>query len=264
MSRTDEMLRAVASSALDYGRALFTRPISLRDPKHCDVPELRGAQIAAVYYNLRVAGDFYEVWRVSRSRVLFGLLDLAGRREDTRDILVAVQRTLRNLGGRLFSRNDFNEAEAMSELCQEVNRTVLEVAGTVRSCPGFIGCYNEDLGTLCYANAGHIPGLLRDSFGISALPATGLPFGLFSHATQRASACALLPGAALLIVSRGIVEGECGGEEFGLERVRESLGGATVNTAQDLCLRVLQASQHFMRQSPTHNDITTLAVLRHL
>ena len=39
---------------------------------------MRGAEVAAVYYNLRVAGDFYEFLRVGPSRVLFALLDLAG------------------------------------------------------------------------------------------------------------------------------------------------------------------------------------------
>ncbi len=57
------------------------------DPLHTDVPTLRGAEVAAVYYKQRVAGDFYEFLRVGPSRVLFGLLDLAGRREHTREIL---------------------------------------------------------------------------------------------------------------------------------------------------------------------------------
>ena len=65
------------------------------EPRHSDVPLLRGAEFAAVYYNLRVAGDFYEFLRVGPSRVLFALLDLAGRRGDTREILVATQSTFR-------------------------------------------------------------------------------------------------------------------------------------------------------------------------
>ncbi len=54
------------------------------DPRHSDVPLLRGAEIAAVYHSQRVAGDFYEFLRVGPSRVLFGLFDLAGR-ERTRE-----------------------------------------------------------------------------------------------------------------------------------------------------------------------------------
>ena len=92
---------------------------------------------------------------------------------------------------------ELNEAEAIIELCHEVNRAILETAGEVRSCAAFMGCYNEDLGTVCYTNAGHTSGLLRDQTGVTAFEATGMPLGLFSHATHSASTCALVPGAVL-------------------------------------------------------------------
>jgi len=234
----------------------------LVNPRHTDVPTLRGADIAALYYKVRVAGDFYEFLRVGPSRVLFGLLDLAGRREDTREILIATQNTFRIRAPKLFAGRDFNEAEAMIELCYEINRTILQFAEGVRSCPAFIGCYNEDLGTVCYANAGHTPGLLRDGTGLTQLEATGLPLGLFSHVTQSPSTCALVPGAALLILSRGIAEGGYRGEEFGLERVRETFQKADFLTAQELCVTILEAAQQFMGAPPSHNDVTTLALLR--
>lgn len=232
------------------------------DPRHSDVPTLRGAEMAAVYYKLRMAGDFYEFLRVGPSRVLFGLLDLAGRRGDTREILIATQNTFRARAAELFAGEDFNEPEAMIELCHDLNRTILQFAGGVRSCPAFLGCYNEDLGTICYTNAGHTPGLLRDQTGTTPLEATGLPLGLFSHATHDAPTCALMPGAVLLIVSRGIVEVEFDGEEFGLEGVRDCFQRATLNTARELCLTMLQTTQQFMHVPPTHNDVTTLALLR--
>src|ERR1700687_2765893 len=130
------------------------------DPLHCDTPALRHAEIAAVYSGQRVAGDFYEFLRVGPSRMLFVLLDIAGLRADTREILIAVQKTFRSLAPKLFAGEDFNETTAMIELCNEMNLTILR--GGLRSRPAFIGCYNEDLGTVCYANAGHTPGLLRD------------------------------------------------------------------------------------------------------
>jgi phosphoserine phosphatase RsbU/P len=230
------------------------------DPLHCDVPALRDAEIAAVYYDHRMAGDFYEFLRVGRSRMLFVLLDMAGRRADTRETLIAAQTTFRTLAPKLFAGEDFNEMTAMMKLCYQMNPTILR--GGVRSCPAFIGCYNEDLGTVCYANAGHTPGLLRDGAGITLLEATGLPLGLFSHTTQSAATCALVPGAALVAVSRGIVEAEYDGEEFGLERMQQSLQHATARSAHGLCLDLLQAIQSFAQCPLTHNDVTALALVR--
>ena len=238
-------------------RAASPRPT---DPLHCDVPALRDAEIAAVYYDHRMAGDFYEFLRAGQSRMLFALLDMAGRRADTRQTLIAAQSTFRTLAAKLFAGEDFNETTAMMKLCYQMNLTILR--NGVRSCPAFIGCYNEELGTVCYANAGHTPALLRDAAGITLLEATGLPLGLFSHTTQSAATCALVPGAALLAVSRGIVEAEYDGEEFGLERTRMSFQHATAQSAHGLCLDLLQAIQNFTQSAPTHNDVTTLALLR--
>jgi serine phosphatase RsbU (regulator of sigma subunit) len=267
MPEQTQIMRVLNSSPVELVRSIFRQDeetVAPVEPRHTDVPLLRGAEFAAVYYNLRVAGDFYEFLRVGPSRVLFALLDLAGRRGDTREILAATQSTFRTAAPQLFSGDDFNEAEAIIELTHEVNRTILQFAGGVRSCPAFIGCYNEDLGTVCYTNAGHTSGLLRDPGGVTLLEATGLPLGLFSHATHSASTCALVPGAVLLIVSRGIVEAEFGGEEFGLDGVLNTFKSVTVNTAQNLCLTILKTAQQFMQVPPTHNDVTTLALLRNV
>jgi|HubBroStandDraft_5_1064220.scaffolds.fasta_scaffold28609_2 serine phosphatase RsbU (regulator of sigma subunit) len=240
------------------------------DPIRCEAPVLRHAEIAAAYAGMRMAGDFYEFLRVGPSRMLFVLLDMAGLRADTREILIAVQNTFRTRAPALFAGEDFNETTTMIALCNEMNRTIL--SSGVRSCPAFIGCYNEDLGTVCYANAGHTAGLLRDRSGITTLEATGLPLGLFSHTTQSAAACHLIPGSALLVVSRGIVEADYqdqdqsdqneAGTEFGLDGAKECLLHAGTLGAYDLCLAMLQAARKFTPSTPTHNDLTTLALVR--
>ena len=107
------------------------------------------------------------------------------------------------MGSQRFSYEEVNEADAMMEFCLELNLSIRRAAYGVRSCAAFLGCYNEELGTICYANAGHTPGLLRDPSGITELPATGLPLGLFSASTYEAPTAALQHGASLLLVSRG-------------------------------------------------------------
>jgi serine phosphatase RsbU (regulator of sigma subunit) len=230
------------------------------EPVRSDTPNLREAEIAAVYYDHRMAGDFYEFLRVGKSRLLFALLDMAGRRSDTREVLIDAQNTFRTLSPRLFGGDDFNEATAMMNLCHAMNRTILDRG--VRTCPAFIGCYNEDLGTVCYANAGHTPALLRDASGITQLEATGLPLGLFSHATLGASTCALARGAALLAISRGIVEAGSTEEEFGLHRTIQAFDRAGGQSAHALCIDILQAVSNFTHTAPTHNDVTALVLAR--
>ena len=254
---------AVLPSAINMRSLLNRRKAQIPDePVHAEVPELRDAEAAAVYYGQRQGGDFYDFVRVTEERVLFGLLDVAGAIEENRAIVSAAQDTFRNLGVSLFGKDDVNEADAMSELCLELNRTVMNTARGVRACPAFVGCYNETLGVICYFNAGHTPGLVRDRNGVAELSATGLPLGLFSHATCEAPMVGLEPSAALLLVSRGIVEGKRRGHEFGLQGVKESLQRAAAASAKEICVSALDGVRQFMGTAPTHNDVTSLALRR--
>ncbi len=244
-------------------------PPPVLEPVPSEFPEIRGADIAAITYGKRVAGDFYDSLRVSPERILFGLLDVAGRRENNLPVLAAATKIFRTLGAELFAAPDINESEAMVTLCIQLNRGVMEAAKGVHSCPAFLACYHESFGTLCYTNAGHEPGLLRDSTGITELTSTGLPLGLFSHATCDAPTVALEKGAVLLLVSRGVVEGQCKDkkgeeQEFGLERVRERLQADSAANAQAECKSILNAVGEFTCEPLITDDMTALALVRKL
>lgn len=228
--------------------------------------KIGGADIAAVFTGKRVAGDFYDSIRTSPERVLIGLLDVAGRREDNRHILTHAQEVFRTVGSQLFSSADINESDAMTELCLRLNRGLIDICCGVHSCPAFIACYHEKFGTLCYCNAGHTPGLLRDDAGVTELASTGLPLGLFSHATSDAPTIALEKRAALLLVSRGVIE--CEGhsqgstDAFGLDRVKQLLLDLSAGSALSLCTSVLDAVSEFGRTIPACDDRTALALIR--
>ena len=230
-------------------------------------PKVDGAEIAATTYGKRVAGDFYDSLRVGPERILFGLLDVAGRRETNQLMLSTAQNIFRSRGAELFAQDDINESEAMVALCLQLNRGLMEAAAGVHPCPAFLGCYHERLGTLCYTNAGHTPGLLRDNTGIVELASTGLPLGLFSHATCEAPTVALQKGAVLLLVSRGVVEGKCKDaksedEEFGLERVNERLQSEAASSAQGISASILNSVGEFTCQPLVPADMTALAFVR--
>jgi serine phosphatase RsbU (regulator of sigma subunit) len=251
-------------------RSLFRsrdrEPHSAVEPVPTVFPVIEGAGIAAVFVGKRIAGDFYDSIRVSPQRVLIGLLDVAGRREDNRHLLIAAQDVFHNLGTQLFSGPDINESDAMTELSHGINRRLIDVCCGVHNCPAFLACYHEKFGTLCYTNAGHTPGLLRDSTGIAELASTGLPLGLFSHATSDAPIVGLESKAALLLVSRGVIscEGRHSGssDEYGLDRVKQVFQHAPAATAQDLCTSILNSVNDFGGDAPLCDDRTALALVR--
>ena len=196
-----------------------------------------------------------------RSGVIFGLLDVAGRKEENHHIVTAARQTFQSLGTERFATHDINEADVMMEFCLELNLSIRRAASGVRSCAAFVGCYNEELGTICYVNAGHTPGLLRDVTGITELPATGLPLGLFSASTYEAPTVALQRGASLLLVSRGVVEAAYKREEFGLQRVKTHFEQAQQESARQVACVILDQVQQFLKATP-ENDVTALALVR--
>jgi serine phosphatase RsbU (regulator of sigma subunit) len=253
--------------ALFHSRAPEVVPEA--EPVPGEFPKIQGAEIAASTFGARVAGDFYDSVRVSPERILFGLLDVAGRRENNQILLSAAQKLFRTVGSELFSAPDVNEAEAMVTLCIQLNREIMEAAAGVHSCPAFMGCYHEGFGTLCYTNAGHTSGLLRDGTGIIELPSTGLPLGLFSHATCDAPTVALEKGAVLVLVSRGVVEGKCKDDkvedqEFGLERVKALLQADNSRIPGTVCASILNSVGEFTCEPLVPDDMTTLTLVRSL
>ena len=256
------MVAFVARQTMRNLFAFAKAELPLASPAHAQAPELREAELAAIYYGQRKGGDFYDFVRVSPIRVVFALLHVAGRLDENRGIVAAAQSTLRKSGAELLAEDDTNEADAMIEMCLQLNKSILQAAGRTCPCPVFAGCYNEGLGTVCYFNAGHTPGLLRDETGITELHATGLPLGLFSHCTPDASIVALAPGSALLVVSRGTVEAKRKGEELGMEPVKANLHRSRTLTAREICSRVVEQVQEFMRKTPASNDVTVLALAR--
>ena len=239
---------------------------TLRRPQPTLIPQLGNSSICALYRAARVGGDFYDFLVTDSGRLVFLLLDVAGKREEALDISAAVQDRMRPLVAALLREHDVNEALVLPTLLIEVNRAILRAAHGVRCAPAFLGCYVEELGTLAYVNAGHTPALLKDHDGVTQLEANSIPLGLFSHATQDARITAIQPGAALLLVSRGLVESKAGSEEYGIGRLAECVSRVSFQDAHDLCAQVLADVKTFTesawRPKEPENDVTTLALVR--
>ena len=225
-------------------------------------PKVRGAEIGAAVAGARTGRDFCDSFRVNSMRVLFGLLELSGHRQQQSRVFPIVQQALRTAASELLFVAEVNETEALSELCLRLNRSIIDAAGTAHSTPAFVGCYNEDLGTVCYFNAGHAPGLVRQSSDTSELAATGLPLGLFSHTMNEASIIALEPGSSLILVSKGVVDTTAKGERFGLRGVEAAWPSSSVGSAHDRCLSVLRAAQHYSDTRKPHQGLTALVLIR--
>ena len=229
-------------------------------------PSLQKAEISAATAGAHHERDYCDSFRINPVRVLFGVFDLFGRGRQPSKLLPGVQEDFHTAGTQLLSPLEINETEALSELCLQLNRAIIQMAGTAHSCPAFVGCYNENVGILSYFNAGHTPGLVKHSSDhsddISELGPTGLPLGLFSHGMNEASVIALEPGAAVVLVTKGVVSTLSKGEKFGLGRVKLALHNSRATSAHGLCTSILHAAQNYSSDSKTEQGLTALALIR--
>jgi serine phosphatase RsbU (regulator of sigma subunit) len=249
---------------------------NLRKPAPSVVPKLPATELAAGYRAARTGGDFYDFLTVQDTKLLFVMLDIAGKRETALHIAAAAQELFREEGQRLFNDSALEDSEAITKLLLEMNRKIMAEAGGVRCAPAFLGCYDEEINTLTYINAGHTPAVLKDSEGTLLLAANGLPLGLFSHSTHDSQYCALDEGAVLVLVSRGVIESKGANDDFGIKRVQDILSTGGFSSANAVCQMILQAVESHQKQpsrfGPTlhiaglggeePNDVTTLALLR--
>jgi sigma-B regulation protein RsbU (phosphoserine phosphatase) len=233
-----------------------------RQPVRATIPEVTGASVAAEYRPVRVGGDFYDFVQISPTRVVLTLLDIAGKREPAMDVAAAVQDAFRAKATELFTPLDVNQSVALDLLFIEMNRALRTASGGVRYCPGFLATYEAELGTLNYVNAGHHPGLIRDASGITALASTGLPLGLFHHATHEAQVSVLTPGASFVLVSKGFMEAKSRRQEFGMDRLREAYAALPFRDAKDLTTGLLDALTQFTKGAIPANDMTAVALVR--
>ena len=234
------------------------------EPVAAGFPVLRDAQIAAVFAGQRSAGDFFDSIRVSRSRVLFGLLDVAGRREQNQDLLATAQRVFREAGTELLSRRKSTKPTLLPNSVFSLIAPLSTPQAVCTPAP-----HSPDATTKSW---GRCVTSTRDTL----LPSCGIPrmfrnwaprdfrSGLFSHTTSDSQIIALEPGATLLLVSRGVVGAECNGEEFGLRRVEAALQNSAGANAHDVCVTVLDAMLQFACATPVQDDATCLTLIRQL
>ena len=237
-----------------------------RTPAPLVLPVMDAVRVDLQYHQTRNGGDFFDALTADASRLVFLFMDIAGRRVGAMELAASAQDDFRSRTPALLT-GAINEAEAVSELCMHLNRTILATAGRAHMTAAFVGVLNSGVGALTYINAGHVPGLLLTPNSAEFLESTGLPLGLFSHATHEAGFRVIPRGGALLMVSRGIIEARNGvlehigrSHEFGAEGLMKAAIGVQ-RVAQPLCRTVLDSAiAHAGRQFD--NDMSVAAISR--
>lgn len=112
-------------------------------------------------------------------------------------------------------------------------------------------------------NAGHVPPLVLRRDGVEPVGATGMPIGLFCGEEFSVRHLALAPGDSLLLYTDGISEArDTAGEEFGRERLGDSVRARRALAPKGIVAACLEDWAIFRRGAPMLDDVTLMAIRR--
>jgi serine phosphatase RsbU (regulator of sigma subunit) len=155
-----------------------------------------------------------------------------------------------------------SEVASPARVLEKTNRYFLGSASTGRLASVFYGTLDLEGGTLRYANAGHLPPLLRKPNGIwRTLETTGMVLGALDRVAYGERTVAIDPGDLVVLYSDGITEAENGSGDF----FEESRMTAVIDELPDSSVQAVASAiaDELARFAPGEpSDDRTLVVVR--
>jgi serine phosphatase RsbU (regulator of sigma subunit) len=219
------------------------------------LPAMRALEYAgACVQTRRVGGDYYDFLDLGQQRLGLVLGDIAGKGMPAALLMANLQANIRSQYA--------IAAEQPERLLQSVNRLFYENTADNAYATLFYAEFDDRTGTLRYGNCGHLPGLLlREDERVERLGSTAPVVGLFPTLECPTEECRLSPGDLLAIYTDGISEAmNSGGEEFGEERLIETLQRCRRSSPPEVVAAVLDDVRRFSPHEQT--DDVTLIVAR--
>ncbi len=219
-----------------------------------DLPDVPGFEVGRVYSpgSGMMAGDFYDVFRVSPTRVAAVIGDVTGHGIDASITAFQAKYLLR-----VFLREYRDPAQAIEEL----NAMMFSQAPPEEFISLLSVVFDTDAGTLRFASAGHPAAWLWHDREVQPLRATGPLLLLDPGAGFFSREIDLEEGDTLLLYTDGLAEARDGQQLFGEERIAQFLRRDPGVDPNVLCKSLLEAARDFA-SAPLNDDVAILAIRR--
>jgi serine phosphatase RsbU (regulator of sigma subunit)/catechol 2,3-dioxygenase-like lactoylglutathione lyase family enzyme len=215
-------------------------------------PPLKTLEYAGTCIQARkVGGDYYDFLDLGAGRLGFVIGDISGKG-------IAAALLMANLQANLRSQCAIALDQPQRLLCA-VNQLFCENTLDGAFATLFFAEYDDNAGTLRYANCGHLPAvLLRTGGSVELLHATGTVLGIFKEWDCSIGELQILPGDILALYTDGITESyNAADEQFGEERLIAALRAHDGMCSQALLESIVAEVQRFSPHEQ-HDDITLI------
>jgi serine phosphatase RsbU (regulator of sigma subunit)/catechol 2,3-dioxygenase-like lactoylglutathione lyase family enzyme len=246
-SRVAERLEAERRAAreLEIARQVQARLFPQR------LPPLRSLEYAGTCVQARqVGGDYHDYLDLGHGRFGLVIADIAGKGMAAALLMANLQANLRSQSA--------TASERPEAFLESVNQLFYENTDASAYATLFFAEYDDATQRLCYANCGHLAGLvIRRSGEVERLESTCTVVGLFQEWSCQTAQFRLMADDLLALYTDGITEAFSDEEEeFGECRLIDALRKHSHKDADSIVACVLEDLRQFSREP--HDDITLI------
>jgi serine phosphatase RsbU (regulator of sigma subunit) len=202
----------------------------------------------------QVGGDFYDVFDLGNNK--FGVLigDVADKGIPSAIFMARTHALI------------IAEADSMvppGEVLRKVNRHLTHLEKSAQFVTALYGVLDTETGAFSYARAGNEPPLLLYPHGeVQRLQhKPGMALGLVQDITLDEYTLFLPKGSLLVMFTDGMTD--CrnpAGEQFGLERIKQTMAELETASAQSGCDQLLETLRNYQNGSRQDDDVALIAV----
>lgn len=193
-----------------------------------NIPQISGIEVAGAWQPANaVSGDYYDVIALDEFRLAICIGDVVGKGITAALLMANLQAAFR-----AFASADASPAS----VCGKLNAFICGNVASGKFISFFYCIVDARDRSLAYENAGHCPAqLVRRSGETTALTGEGAVLGVLPDWIYRDNHLQLETGDRLVLFTDGVTEAEnaCG-DEFGEERVVQSLHDSTGRSAEEV------------------------------
>ena len=218
-----------------------------------EIAQVPGFEVVAAWEPARlVGGDYYDVIRLSATKLAICIADVVGKGVSAALLMANVQATVRAYA---------SEAAAPAWLCTRVNEILCSNLASDKFVTLFYGILDAESRTIRYTNAGHLPPVEVHASGrAEQLTAGGAVLGVFRDWQYEDTVARLECGDRLFLFTDGITEAtRSDGEEFGESGILEAVRAGAHLSPSDLNAHLLAEVNRFCN-SQLHDDATLLLI----
>jgi sigma-B regulation protein RsbU (phosphoserine phosphatase) len=217
-------------------------------------PDVAGLDLAGSVYSAEATcGDYFDYISCADGGLAIAIGDVSGHGLGPALLMAETRAYLRPL---LKSHAELDTA------FNSLNQLISEDLESGRFVTLLVAKISEDLGTLCYSNAGHTPGYVLSENGALklAMNPTGTALGILEDSAYTVrSGIVLQPGDLILFLTDGVTEARTpDGTFFGEERALELVRAHRHESAREIVEHLYQAVGVFTRSEDQTDDITIL------